>query len=62
MTPTYLETPEPLISRLSKPRTELHADLLVVGGFGRGPFREVLFGGVTQSIIEHADYPVFIMH
>jgi hypothetical protein len=28
----------------------LHADLLVVGGFGHGPLRELVFGGVTRSL------------
>jgi nucleotide-binding universal stress UspA family protein len=41
---------------------EFRADLLVVGGFGRGPLRETLFGGVTHSIIGHADCAVFVMH
>jgi nucleotide-binding universal stress UspA family protein len=41
---------------------QLRADLLVVGGFGRTPMRELVFGGVTQSLIETADLPVFILH
>jgi nucleotide-binding universal stress UspA family protein len=40
----------------------LRAGLLVIGGFGRGPVREALFGGVTHSIIERANCPVFVMH
>ena len=40
----------------------LGAGLLVVGGFGRGPLRELVFGGVTQSLIEQADLPVLMMH
>jgi nucleotide-binding universal stress UspA family protein len=41
---------------------QLRADLLVVGGFGHGPLRESLFGGVTRELIEHADFPVFMLH
>jgi nucleotide-binding universal stress UspA family protein len=41
---------------------EFHAELLVIGGFGHGPVRESLFGGVTRSIIGHADCAVFVMH
>jgi nucleotide-binding universal stress UspA family protein len=26
------------------------------------PLREVVFGGVTQTLIEHAELPVFILH
>jgi nucleotide-binding universal stress UspA family protein len=41
---------------------QLEADLLVVGGFGHGPFREQMFGGVTQSLIDEALLPVLMMH
>lgn len=41
---------------------DLHADLLVVGGFGHRRLRELLFGGVTQSLLQHASVPVFMMH
>jgi nucleotide-binding universal stress UspA family protein len=41
---------------------DLHADLLVVGGFGHGPLRELVFGGVTRSLLEHAEVPVFMLH
>ena len=40
----------------------LGADLLVVGGYGHMPLREIAFGGVTQSLIENAELPVFMMH
>ena len=54
--------PKVVAQRLLQTATALGADLLVIGGFGRGPVREALFGGVTRSIIEHADCPVFLMH
>ena len=41
---------------------DLRADLLVVGAYGRRHLREVLFGGVTQSLLEHASMPVLMMH
>ena len=41
---------------------DLGADLLVVGAYGRRHLREVLFGGVTQSLLEHASMPVLMMH
>jgi nucleotide-binding universal stress UspA family protein len=49
-------------ARLPLAAADLHADLLVVGGFGRGPLRELVFGGVTRSLIETAELPVFILH
>jgi nucleotide-binding universal stress UspA family protein len=40
----------------------LRADLLVVGGFGRSPLRECVLGGLTRSLLEHAEFPVFMLH
>jgi nucleotide-binding universal stress UspA family protein len=53
---------ENLSAQLTRVATELHADLLVVGGFGHGRLRELIFGGVTQSLLENADLPVFMMY
>ena len=36
------------------------ADLLVMGGYGHTRFREMLLGGVTQSMLVHAPFPVFM--
>ncbi len=38
------------------------ADLLVIGGYGRGRLRESLIGGVTRHVIAHADVAVFMVH
>lgn len=35
-------------------------DLLVMGGYGHARFREMLLGGVTQSMLGHAPIPVFM--
>jgi nucleotide-binding universal stress UspA family protein len=53
---------EPAAVLLPRIAARLGADLLVAGGFGRAPAREYLFGGVTQSLIEHADCAVFLLH
>ena len=42
--------------------TEGAADLLVVGGYGRGRFRESLIGGVTRHVIARAAIAVFMVH
>jgi nucleotide-binding universal stress UspA family protein len=42
--------------------TEGNADLLVVGGYGRGRLRESLIGGVTRHVIAHANVAVFMVH
>jgi len=51
-----------LTYEVARAAADLHADLLVVGAFGHRRIRETLFGGVTQSLLEHAGVPVFMMH
>lgn len=38
------------------------ADLIVMGGYGRSRARELILGGVTQSVLEAAAVPVFLLH
>ena len=38
------------------------ADLMVMGGYGHSRTRELILGGVTQSVIEGAVVPVFLLH
>ena len=38
------------------------ANLLVMGGYGHGRAREIVFGGFTRSVLESAEMPVFMMH
>lgn len=38
------------------------ADLLVMGGYGHSRFREMLLGGVTRHVLEHATLPLLIAH
>jgi nucleotide-binding universal stress UspA family protein len=52
----------PIANLLSSIAKDCAADLLVMGAYGRGPLRETVFGGPTQSILEHADLPVFLLH
>lgn len=41
---------------------ELGADLLVMGAYTRSRLRQMLLGGVTSYMLEHADIPVFMSH
>ena len=41
---------------------EEQADLLVMGGYGHSRMREMLFGGVTRSIMENSATPVLLSH
>ncbi|HXY99038.1 MAG TPA: universal stress protein [Stellaceae bacterium] len=38
------------------------ADLLVMGGYGRSPARETIFGGCTRHFLARAERPVLMMH
>jgi len=40
----------------------LHADLLVMGAYGRNRFSEWMFGGATRHVLGHAGIPVFMRH
>jgi nucleotide-binding universal stress UspA family protein len=42
--------------------SELGAGLLVMGGYGHGRLRELVFGGVTERVIGGAAIPVLMAH
>ncbi len=41
---------------------ERGADLLLMGAYGQSRRRELVLGGVTQHVIDHADLPVLLTH
>jgi nucleotide-binding universal stress UspA family protein len=41
---------------------EAGADVLLMGAYGQSRRRELVLGGVTQHIVDHADLPVLLMH
>ena len=41
---------------------ELNTDLLVMGTYGHSRFREMMFGGVTNYMLEKADIPLLLSH
>jgi nucleotide-binding universal stress UspA family protein len=41
---------------------EVGADMLVMGAYAHTPLREMIFGGVTRYMCEHADVPVLMRH
>jgi nucleotide-binding universal stress UspA family protein len=38
------------------------SDLVVMGGYGRTRFREMIFGGVTRHALEHMTLPILMSH
>jgi nucleotide-binding universal stress UspA family protein len=52
----------PVAALLSSAAAACGADLLVMGSYSTGPLRQEIFGGCTQSLLEHADLPVFLLH
>src|SRR4051794_39013431 len=55
------ETRSPGATILAQAR-ELGADLLVKGAYTQSRIRQLIFGGPTQHILEHADLPVLMAH
>lgn len=41
---------------------ELGADLLVMGAYAHSPLRDMLLGGMTRTVLAHADLPVLLRH
>jgi nucleotide-binding universal stress UspA family protein len=52
----------PIQETLADAARRHRADLMVMGGYGRSRARELILGGVTQSVLEDADLPVFLLH
>jgi nucleotide-binding universal stress UspA family protein len=48
--------------QLESAAAQCDADLLVMGGYGHGRAREMVFGGCTQHFLDQAERPVLMMH
>lgn len=53
-----IEAGEFILSRTA----DLSADLLVMGAYGHARMREIVFGGVTRTIMQHMTVPVLMSH
>jgi nucleotide-binding universal stress UspA family protein len=38
------------------------SDLIVMGGYGRTRFREMIFGGATRHMLDHMNVPILMSH
>jgi nucleotide-binding universal stress UspA family protein len=53
---------QPVVERLRSLAIEIDADLLVMGAYGHGRVREMVFGGCTRHFLDQCDRPVLLMH
>lgn len=49
-------------AQLLRAAEENHADLLVMGAFGRSRLSEWVLGGATRHVLQHASMPIFMRH
>jgi nucleotide-binding universal stress UspA family protein len=54
--------PGPFGQTLLDKARELSADLLVMGAYAHSPLRELMLGGVTRYMLQHADLPILMRH
>lgn len=53
---------EPVGETVTRKAAALGADLLVMGGYGHSRMREMILGGVTRYVLNHAGLPVLMAH
>ena len=53
---------EPFGQTLLDEAHALGADLLVMGAYAHSPLRELILGGVTRYMLQHADLPILMRH
>ena len=53
---------EPFGKTLLDEAHALGADLLVMGAYAHSPLRELILGGVTRYMLQHADLPILMRH
>ena len=51
-----------LVQRLAVAADECEADLVVMGAYGRGMVRELLFGSRTDALLSSIDRPILLVH
>jgi len=57
-----LEGHGPVGAQLLKTANGLGADLIVMGAFAHGEWREAILGGVTRYMLDHSNLPLFMQH
>jgi nucleotide-binding universal stress UspA family protein len=59
---THQTTNQEIGAALLKFATDLHDDLIVMGGYSHSPFREMMLGGVTTTVLRTMTIPVLMSH
>jgi len=54
--------PEPIADVILSEMDHLHADYVVMGGYGHSRVAEAMFGGVTRTMLRESPVPVFLAH
>lgn len=65
LTPDIVSLPQtsaPVSMALADTATKVGADLMVMGAYRRSPLREVLFGGVTQDVLDRSEMGILLVH
>jgi nucleotide-binding universal stress UspA family protein len=57
-----IKTRHPIGEALLKLADDLHAELMVMGCYGHGRYRETILGGATRTVIKSATLPVLMVH
>ncbi|RPI27158.1 MAG: universal stress protein [Chloroflexota bacterium] len=60
VTATYRIENGPVAETILKTAVELHSDLLLMGGYGFGPFLDVVLGSKVDQVLRQAHEPVLI--
>ena len=53
---------EPVGAALLRTATEVGADLMVMGGYGRTRLSQLVLGGVTRHVLTAAELPLLLSH
>ena len=53
---------EPVGAALLRTATEVGADLMVMGGYGRTRLSQLVLGGVTRHVLTAAELPILLSH
>ena len=60
MAATYLRAEGPVAAALLQTAREAQSDLILMGGYGHSPLREVVLGSTVDAVLRGTEVPIFI--